>query len=300
MTGRPEVFRWLLNVEERWPALDASGKVTTSTKEWGSSKDVEPTLDRLPPEEKAKVLRFHFIRDAKLCLGSFLLKHHAIALVCNLSWAETVISEDENRKPCYKATDPNGQTLEFNVSHHGTLVAMVGCTGHKTKMGVDVVQMNFEKDFAAVKLDKGGFSGWVKTYELVFSDREIAEISGYTTPAASDFRVEIKAKLCHFYAHWCLKEAYVKMTGEALLASWLKDLEFRNVQVPLPSSQLQSKENPGDWGQISTDTEIWFRGSRVTDVKMELQAYGEDYMIATAISDPSVPLPCFQPSIIKI
>lgn len=292
----PGVFRWLLDVKDLWPEPDASGKPTTSTREWGSSKEVEPTLNLLPPEEKAKVLRFHFIRDAKLCLGSYLLKHHAIAFMCHLPWAETVISEDVNRKPCYNPTDPNGQTLEFNVSHHGTLVAMVGCSGYKTKMGVDIVQMNFEKDFAAVESDKGGFPGWVKTYELVFSDRENTEISEYITPAASDFRAEIEAKLRHFYAHWCLKEAYVKMTGEALLAPWLKDLEFRNVQVPLPPSQLPEEDNRREWGPISVDVEIWFRGSRVTDVKMELQAYRENYMIATAISDPSIPLPCFQQS----
>ncbi len=296
MMGRPEVFRWLLDVKNLWPELDASGNTTRSTREWGSSRDVEPTLNLLPPEEKAKILRFHFIRDAKLCLGSYLLKHHAIAFVCHVPWTETVISEDEHRKPCYKPTDPNGQTLEFNVSHHGTLVAMVGCTGHKTKTGVDIVQMDFEKDFAAVRSDKEGFPGWAKTYASVFSDREVAEISGYTSPVASDLRNGIKAKLRHFYAHWCLKEAYVKMTGEALVASWLKELEFRNVQVPLPYSQLQSEENLGGWGKISADVEIWFQGSRVTDVKMELQAYGEDYMIATAISDPHIPLPCFQPS----
>ena len=291
--NRPEVFRWLLNVKELWPELDASGKPTTSTKEWGLSKDVEPTLNLLPFEEKAKVLRFHFIRDAKLSLGSQLLKHHAIAFVCHIPWAETVISADKNRKPCYKPTDPKGKTLEFNVSHHGTLVAMVGCTDYKIKMGVDIVQMNFERDFAAVL--KAGFADWVKTYELVFSDREVDEISHYVPlHINSDLRTQIKAKLRHFYAHWCLKEAYVKMTGEALLASWLKDLEFRHVHVPLPASHLQNGKNLGEWGQISTNIETWFQGSRKTDVKMELQAFGEDYMVATAVSDTSVPLPTFQ------
>ena len=294
--GKPEVFRWLLDVRNLWPEQDANGKPTTSTEEWGSSKDVEPTLKLLPAEEKAKVLRFHFIRDAKLCLGSCLLKHHAIALVCHVPWTETTISEDENRKPCYKPSDPRGKKLEFNVSHHGALVAIVGCTDHKTKMGVDIVQMKFEKDFAAVKSDKEGFPGWVKTYELVFSDREVAEISDYTSSVASDLRSDTEAKLRHFYAHWCLKEAYVKMTGEALLASWLKDLEFRNVQVPSPASDLKSGENRGKWGQTSADVEIWFQGLRVTDVKMELQAYGAEYMIATAISDPTTPLPHFEPS----
>jgi len=50
----------------------------------------------------------------------------------------------------------------------------------------------------------------------------------------------IASKLRNFYAHWCLKEAYIKMTGEALLAPWLRDLEFRNVRPPAAASSLSS------------------------------------------------------------
>ena len=45
----------------------------------------------------------------------------------------------------------------------------------------------------------------------------------------------------------------------ALMASWLKDLEFRNVQVPLPLSQLQHAQRvAGEWGQVCGDIEIFF------------------------------------------
>ena len=292
--GKPDVFRWLLDVKDLWPELDVNGKSTTSTAEWGSSKDVEQILNLLSSAERLQVLRFYFIRDAKLSLGSFLLKHHAITFACHVPWADSVISKDKNHKPCYKPSDPQGKTVEFNVSHHGTLVAMVCCTDYNTKMGVDIVQMNFERDFAAVQSNNGGFPTWVKTYEAVFSDREVAEIADYIPSTDLDVRSKIRAQLRHFYAHWCLKEAYVKMTGEALSAPWLKDLEFRNVSVPMPVNQVQSEKSL--WGQLTSNVEIFFHGTRVTDVKMELQAYEENYMIATAIADSSIILSPFQPS----
>ncbi|KAL9037426.1 MAG: hypothetical protein Q9214_005713, partial [Letrouitia sp. 1 TL-2023] len=96
-----------------------------------------------------------------------------------------------------------------------------------------------------------------------------------------------KAKIRHFYAHWCMKEAYVKMT--ALMAPWLQQMEFRNILDPMPASQpslsADGRAN-GDWGEIFTDVEIWHCGTKVRDVKMELQAFRDDYMIATTVLAP--------------
>lgn len=103
------------------------------------------------------------------------------------------------------------------------------------------------------------------------------------------------AKLRHFYAHWCLKEAYVKMT-----APWLKDVEFRNVQVPLSNSQMsRGAQKKGDWGQTCSDVEIWSHGEKVTDVRLAIQAFREDYMIVTACSKIGVPLATFKELILE-
>src|SRR5262249_33336031 len=45
---------------------------------------------------------------------------------------------------------------------------------------------------------------------------------------------DVDVRLRAFYALWCLREAYVKMTGEALLAPWLAELEFRRFRAPAP------------------------------------------------------------------
>ena len=83
--------------------------------------------------------------------------------------------------------------------------------------------------------------------------------------------------------------------GEALLSSGLKDLEFRNVMVPLARSQLTSNVQRGDeWGQTCTGVEIWFHGQRVTDVKLDYQAFQEEYIIATASSNTEVTFSTFK------
>ena len=287
----PPVFRWLLDVNHLWSSPAIAGSKGQSTADWANGHDARKALDLLSSDEQAKVLRFYHIRDAKLCLGSSLLKRSAITKTCQVSWREIVVGEDHNRKPCFKPITPTDTPIEFNVSHHGTLVALVGCAGRLRKLGVDIVQVNFERDAPAVKKD--GLRAWLQVYEVVFSDREIADMDEQPPSDGSDMDRWILAKLRNFYAHWCLKEAYLKMVGEALLASWLKDLEFLNVQVPSPVSYAEQGATNNAWGQICTNNEIWLKGKRLTDVKMELQAYGTDYMIATAVSESSASLSSF-------
>lgn len=208
--GDPMVFRWLLDVESLWPSPPGGSESAKATAHWATGKDASHALDLLAPQERARVLRFYRPRDAKLSLGSCLLKRRAIADICQIGWAEGVVSEDSNRKPCYKPPNSNAKALEFNVSHHGSLVALVGCPGDLTRLGVDIVQMNWERDYA--KVMREGFEAWANVYEMVFSDREIKDIAGFVPPEQLDAQEQIRAKLRHFYAHWCLKEAYVKMT----------------------------------------------------------------------------------------
>jgi 4'-phosphopantetheinyl transferase len=91
----------------------------------------------------------------------------------------------------------------------------------------------------------------------------------------------IDAKLRRFYAMWCLRETYVKMTGEALLAPWLKELDICDVQSPIPPvvQDLNSLER----GEIANSYCIKFKGREVTNVQMELTALGPHYMVGGAV-----------------
>ncbi|KAI4210973.1 MAG: hypothetical protein LQ351_006200 [Letrouitia transgressa] len=297
-----DIFRWVLDVEALWPAVDTTSKGPAATAKWAIEEDSQLALSFLTSDEQNKVLRFYHIKDAKLSLGSSLLKRCAVAKSCRVPWAQIKISSDKNHKPCYVAApDTMSENLEFNVSHHGSLVALVGCTDNCLRLGVDIVQMNFDKDVPAVR--HKGWEEWVKTYEAVFSQQEVQDIISWTPPDHVSSDEKVKAQIRHFSAHWCMKEAYVKMTGEALMAPWLQQMEFRNVVDPMPAGQSSLSADGranDDWGEIYTDFEIWHCGTQVEDVRMELQAFRGDYMIATAVSAPQPRFLPFQELDVKL
>lgn len=101
------------------------------------------------------------------------------------------------------------------------------------------------------------------------------------TTVTIDSNIVIEAKRRRFYAMWCLREAYVKMTGEALLAPWLKELEILDVQVPAGNEDIRDPISL-EKGQVIKDFRIIFKDKPVTNVKMELTALGTDYMVAAA------------------
>jgi 4'-phosphopantetheinyl transferase len=200
-------------------------------------------------------------------------------------------------------------------------------------VGCDIVMPHERSDFASIQASD--FEDYTETYCEVFSPEELFDIT-YTLPSNSvtllngerlsadtlgrhdraitldqpmsatlpDGRVEeftsdliIDAKLRRFYTFFCLKEAYIKLVGEGLLAPWIKECEFRNVHAPTPGSSTQ-----GAWGgrtsggrsfvskMLNTprideaeNMEIWLNGEEVHDVITEVQAFEEDYMIATMI-----------------
>lgn len=278
----PEVFRWAIDVQPEWPCPDDIKPGRDAAPQWAAEPEADHALRLLPLQEREKVLRFYHVRDAKLSLASQLLKHCAVSQTCNVPWSETTISRDERHKPCYIPQAGANGRIEFNVSHHGTLVVLAGSADSNIQIGVDVVQVDNLKDLPKVRQE--GWQSWVNTYEAVFSGREVQDIVSWEPSESLGDDDRFKAKLRHFYAHWCLKEAYVKMTGEALMAPWLQDMEFRNVQVPRTASEMSTAERDNDWGETCSDVEIWRHGSKLTDVKMELQAFRNNYMIGTAIS----------------
>ena len=80
------------------------------------------------------------------------------------------------------------------------------------------------------------------------------------------------------------------MTGEGLVVSWLRELEFRNVRAPRAVVVEETGRGGGGgggglggWGEVVSDVEIWKRGERVEGVRVELQALGAEHMVATVV-----------------
>jgi 4'-phosphopantetheinyl transferase len=183
------------------------------------------------------------------------------------------------------------------------------------EVGVDIVCVNERNDYRVV--DEEGFDGWIDVYQEIFSDEEswdmkynvdpfqlldgttvTADMLGRfdrccvrhkdllaTLPSGEKRRFSsdllIDAKLRRFYTHWCYKEAYIKMDGEALLAKWIRELEFRGVRAPTPGAPARCS-TLGCWGERVGDTEVWLKGKRLGEVRMEIQAFEENFMISLA------------------
>ncbi|KAK8185247.1 uncharacterized protein BKA78DRAFT_243378, partial [Phyllosticta capitalensis] len=312
---------------------------------WAGDNIREAAADLLPllsPDELASVTRKHFIKDARMSLGSALLKRAYISRELSMPWntirferrpdpvhgKPTLVAPSSSFPSANNNNNNSTPPISFNVSHQAGLVALMGTTAAATDLGVDIVCVNERNDYRVIDAD--GFDAWVDIYADCFSDAEMWDMkfsladgitlldgthlsawdlgrhdrcvrrnldlsatqtigeNGEPLPAAKQRAVTfssdlvVDAKLRRFYAFWALKEAYVKLTGEALLAPWLRELEFRNVRAPRPGTVARCSTH-GAWGERVADVDVWFKGARVDDVRMEIQAYEEDYMVALAV-----------------
>lgn len=209
--------------------------------------------------------------------------------------------------------------MEFNVSHQAGIVTLIAVVGKKgVSVGTDVVCVDERLANDHRHIDADGFFAWVDIHESVFAESEVSFMKLGANEGELDVEVDLKgygkdiisrcqwrnqmlevkgahgetmrldsnrlidAKLRRFYAMWCLREAYVKMTGEALLAPWLKKLAISGVKVPA------AKENQMDnlllnKGEVVKDFRIHFEEDLVTNVRMELSALDKHYIVGGAV-----------------
>lgn len=247
-------------------------------------------------EETDKVFRNYHVRDAKMVLGSQLLKRYLVAKFCGVPWREVTLTRDEHKKPIYRDPATGKLPIAFNVSHQAGLVALVAvygyeqATGGQVDVGVDVVCTSERRDRDVKSIEKEGWPSFVDVYSDVFARSEVMylkyQILGSVTGAPREPGTTqgqlVDFKLRCFYTLWCLREAYVKMTAEALLAEWLGALEFRNFAPPMPAAAFDVPVEE-DGPQVVRTHDIYFRGRKVDDVKVCLRALGPDYILTTAV-----------------
>ncbi|OBR08670.1 Phosphopantetheinyl transferase [Colletotrichum higginsianum IMI 349063] len=278
----PTIIQWILDTRHLWPEA-------TETKQL--EQVASRALELLKPEERKAVLKYYHVRDAKLSLGSHLLKRYAISRFCGIPWPEATAVRDERTKPIFRAAD--GTTpLSFNVSHQAGLVALFAVHGYDATngpvdVGVDVVCTSERRSRDHAMLRNEGWPKFVDIHADVLSPLEanflkwqvLADIPPGLKPGAS---IEDAAdfKLRCFYALWCLREAYVKMTGDALLAPWLAELQFKKFRPPAPAESFEAD------GEAVTEHDIVFKGTKIEDVKVSLRALGPDYMTCSAVRTP--------------
>ncbi|KAK4125223.1 4'-phosphopantetheinyl transferase [Parathielavia appendiculata] len=284
------------------------------------TKDLEThaarALSLVPASITKQVLNYFHVRDAKMALGSDLLKRYAISKLTHTPWQRITFTRDSHTKPVYVDPATGRQPVSFNISHQAGIVAIVAVAnfpsptsrtdqdedaGEETppaQVGVDVVCTSERRDRDQEMIAKDGWPTFVDMHADVLSPGEVSYLKHRVLAAVPELvapppppptaEAINDGKLRAFYALWALREAYVKLTGEALLAEWLKELEFPAVRPtnPTPGWGVPAWE---EGGEVLRDVEILFKGRKVEDVNMSLRSMGQDYMIATAVRTPGRP-----------
>ncbi|KAK3363274.1 hypothetical protein B0T25DRAFT_526868 [Lasiosphaeria hispida] len=300
---KPVLVQWILDTRTWWPEATETRQLETHASR---------ALALLPAAERTSALKYYHVRDAKMAIASSLLKHFVIAkLVPSVPWHATTITRDARTKPIYLDPSTGLSPVSFNVTHQAGIVALIGAAqppALPVELGIDIVSPaeRRARDHSLIQSD--GWPRFVDMHADVFAPQEasylkyqvLSAVPGLVPRGAAPDAV-VDAKLRAFYALWALREAYVKMTGEALLAEWLRDLEFRRFRPPAPTPawEVPAREEgvgvaeggeegmgPAYGAQVVRDTEIRFRGKRVEDVNLCLRAMGPDYMVCTAVRTP--------------
>lgn len=299
----PQVIQWILDTRDLWPGARQSRELEThvSLQVGNVLNELALTLGTqasravalLKDDEKEKVFRNYHVRDAKMVLGSHLLKHYLIAKTCGVPWWEIKLSQDDHKKPIYRDPTSGKCPVAFNVSHQAGIVALAAVHGYdrgEVDVGVDVVCTSERRERDIKTVQEEGWPSFVDVYADVFARSEVnylkyqilSTVPGVPRGPGTTQEQLMDFKLRCFYTVWCLREAYVKMTAEALLAEWLEALEFRNFvpPAPTPSFDVPAEE---DGPQVVKTHNIVFRGRRVDNANVCLRALGPHYIICTAV-----------------
>ena len=213
------------------------------------------------------------------------------------------------------------QGLEFNVSHQAGLVVLVGCktpspprdavVNDQSEINVctpavinpdpnAVLEAESEIDHGepeAVRIGidvactkepprtpdlstQAKLEEWVDVFGEMFSMREQYDMKHAALPEL-DGTNELEQKARRFYTYWALKEAYIKMVGEGLLAPWLRELEFRDVPVP-----DRGNRKDDSWTLMPVeDTQqlkVLFKNRNISHtMQTTLEAFEETFLVAT-------------------
>lgn len=245
-----------------------------------------------------------------MSLASALLKYYFIHRTAKIPWSEVAISQTPkpHSRPYWDPpTDWHGDGfdgLEFNVSHQAGLVILAGChTPHRPDMSLAISkddisvtpdptkqqqqQIRIGIDVACTKEPRRTpdlstqkkLEEWVDTFEEMFSLRERRDMKERPVPMATGFgsgdeaSQVLEQKARRFYMYWALKEAYIKMVGEGLLAGWLRQLEFVNVMPPEPGEKLTAYES---------GLRTMFDGRDISkSVEVEVEGFDSNFLFAT-------------------
>ncbi|XP_022216694.2 L-aminoadipate-semialdehyde dehydrogenase-phosphopantetheinyl transferase [Drosophila obscura] len=231
-----------------------------------------PTLPQLTqavaaiqPEERTRLMKFHFIDDFLSSLIGRLLMRKYVSVCTATAYHQVQFARDVRGKP-YWVRGQSGSLspiLSFNVSHQGRLVLLAGITTSAAAAAADTDTDNDKDndndtagseaaDFGigtdVMKIEYAGGKSLSDFFRLMKGKFSAQEWSYIGRPQHNE-----PAQLKAFMRHWCLKEAYVKELGVGITVelekiSFSVDTTHSLVEAvsPLIGTTLRCNDRPMD------------------------------------------------------
>ncbi|KAK3099959.1 hypothetical protein FSP39_012540 [Pinctada imbricata] len=183
-------------------------------------------------EERERIHRFMFKKDAKAALIGRLLLRKAVADLTPIPYQSILLGRTDKGKPyLLNELDTEYKDLSFNVSHQGEYAVIAAEVDHM--VGVDV--MGYEK--------KKSTDEFFHTMRRQFTDQE------WKTIRSKQLEYD---QLKMFYRYWCLKESYIKAIGigigfEVSRLNFLIQSDFQHDTVVMDTKLHVDDAMATDW-----------------------------------------------------
>lgn len=207
-------------------------------------------LSAIQPEEKERIAKFVFMKDAKSSLVGRLLMRKFICDSSDIPWNDVKILRDSHEKPFFKSSAC--PPIHFNVSHQGRYVVFAGEV-NRGPIGIDVMEMDY----------KGGKS-ISEFFRLM--NRNFAPVEWQTIKEPKEELDQLKM----FYRYWCLKESYVKATGTGIT------IDLRTIVFKVNSKVLRR-------GDYVSDTVLYVNGIEQQKWEFHESLIDESHCVCVAL-----------------
>uniref|UniRef100_UPI00398F0D13 L-aminoadipate-semialdehyde dehydrogenase-phosphopantetheinyl transferase isoform X2 n=1 Tax=Pristiophorus japonicus TaxID=55135 RepID=UPI00398F0D13 len=205
-------------------------------------------------EEKQRVGRFVFAKDAKAAMGGRLLIRKLIAEKLKIPWNEIQLERTTKGKP-FLANPVNViPNFNFNISHQGDYTILAA--EPILQVGVDVMKTDFP-----------GSSSVAEFFRIM--NRQFTDHEWNTINMAGDEW----AQLDMFYRYWALKESFIKAVGVGVAFN-LQRIEFHASPLHLRA------------GQVFKETIMFLDGEREEGWAFEETMLDDSHHVAVALGKP--------------
>ena len=222
-------------------------------KNWKPKKqDWALALSLIQAEEKERINRFVFKKDAKASLVGRLMIRKFVSSKLEIPWSNIILSRSEKGRPYLEnSLQAPFTNVDFNVAHQGDWVVLAAELG--PNVGVDVMKVE--------KASNKDTSEFFRLMRRQFTSEEWIDIK---SPIDEDGQLSV------FYRHWCLKEALVKSIGIGI------GFDLQRISFETLTKELKMNE-------ITTDTKVRIDNELMNEWYFEETLVDDSHPIAVGL-----------------